>query len=324
LKHSMEIAVSQEEVVVDKQMAHRKTPKFCRSFWLMLSRDVVLVSRDQDSLRFDIFTLIFFAAVVGNVYGGDWQFTDLNLIVLLCTLAMGLLAANSSLRVFGADRLVFFREAASGINVHSYYWSKFLVSLFDCCVNPFVFLAVFYNIIVPEASFGAVYAVFVFLYFNGAGFAFLFSSIFEPQTALIVSVIVPLLMGGLFSGIFPQLKTFSGFVRVLSHFSFTRWSAEAFLILESFFLKAYPWTMHFPVDLMYFSQGYIFSFPQLLLDFLMLFVLGVLLRILTAVALTVKTSTNPRLRRVKKHCSEIITRAHNYIRTRINAHQLLS
>jgi ABC-type multidrug transport system ATPase subunit len=303
LKNSMEIAAVDGNVVIDKQMTHRRIPSFCRSLSLMLSRDIILVSRDQDSFRFDVFILIFFAAIVGNVYGGDWQFADLNLIVLLCTLSLGLLGANSSLRVFGADRLVFYREAESGVNVPSYYWSKFLVSSFDCIVNPFIFLVVFYNIIVPEASFASIYAIFVFLYFNGAGYAFLFSSMFEPQTALIISVIVPLIMGGLFSGIFPQLKTFSGFMRSLSDLSFTRWSAEAFLIFESAYLLNSPWTVYFPVDLLYFSGGYQFSGSQLLLDFFMLFVLGVLLRILTAVTIRVKTSQSSKLRRLKKWLS---------------------
>lgn len=71
----------------------------------------------------------------------------------LSCLSLALAAMASSVRVFGADMVVFARENPTGLSTEAYYIGKCLAHLPTIFLAPFFFLVMFYQLVSPLGSF---------------------------------------------------------------------------------------------------------------------------------------------------------------------------
>ena len=63
----------------------------------------------------------------------------------LVVLTLGILAAASSLSVFGRDRLVWWREQAAGVRAPSYFVAHTATNLIEVAVAPLLFLSIYHR-----------------------------------------------------------------------------------------------------------------------------------------------------------------------------------
>lgn len=155
-------------------------------------------------------------------------------IALMTTIGLALPAAMAALRVFGRERVVFWRESSVGANTASYYLGKELGFLPSSVILPLIYAAVFYNFTVPRMNFGLLYAIYLATWFASTGLALLVSILVPPALATISTVVVVFGMS-MFSGVRPTLPELAKMLppfSLISYTSFFRWLTEAYYISE--------------------------------------------------------------------------------------------
>jgi len=188
-------------------------------------------------------------------------------------------ATVASLRLFGQDRLIYWRESLVGINETSYFCSLVLVEVHRAFLYPLVFSAAYVPFAKPEAHFLTIYGVFVAAYFAMAGLGLLLSVICRPVPALMIGTMLPLVVGGFISGVNPPVNQMSPIMALVSNLSFTRWAVEPLGMAEAAFPLVYG------ADNVYWWQEHFGFKDRYWVDLGALAAMGVGFRLLTAIAL---------------------------------------
>jgi len=155
-------------------------------------------------------------------------------IAMLSILALSLTAVASSLRVFGSERVNFWREASSGINTLSYFLGKDVSQIPNMLIAPLIFETLYYSLVAPRSPFLQLYSIFIVVQFSSVGIGYLVSVLVKPQVSQLTGV-VTILVFMMFSGPkppLPQLKTMPIPVPYVPYISFLRWGQEAVYITE--------------------------------------------------------------------------------------------
>ncbi len=140
---------------------------------------------------------------------------------LFMNIAIGLAAATAGVRTFGDERVIYWREAASGHNRASYFLGVTLSVLYRIALAALHFVIMLYVVGMPMQSLGRIYLICFGIYFAVYGLGSLISMIFDrkdaPLTAVIATLIAAIMSG--FITFFPyQLKAIS----------YAFWSSEAY------------------------------------------------------------------------------------------------
>jgi len=161
------------------------------------------------------------------------QQDQLNAMAMLISLSTGFTAITASLKCFGPERVVFWREASAGINKDAYFIGKNLAQLFNIGLAPVVFLSVFYALTSPRATFLTYYTILVLLQFCFVGFGYLVSVVFTYKNAQLAGVVLTLIFG-MFGGTNPSLKQLKENIvtTIVSSISPNRWAQEALYVSE--------------------------------------------------------------------------------------------
>lgn len=108
-------------------------------------------------------------------------------------IAVGLTGVSSMVRIFGRERVVYFREA-SGLpqprHTLAYFLGKDISMLPQMFIAPFLYTIVYYSSTTPSAPFSVYYAVILALYYTSSAFAFLVSVIAAPSGAQLIGVVI--------------------------------------------------------------------------------------------------------------------------------------
>eukprot|EP00997_Jenningsia_sp_PLL12_P009720 NODE_673_length_1522_cov_117.439919_g553_i0.p1 GENE.NODE_673_length_1522_cov_117.439919_g553_i0~~NODE_673_length_1522_cov_117.439919_g553_i0.p1 ORF type:complete len:285 (-),score=54.04 NODE_673_length_1522_cov_117.439919_g553_i0:45-899(-) len=172
----------------------------------------------------------------GFIFGpnGNWGLTSLEPLILFSILILGLLTTMSALRIFGNEMLFFHRESAAGVSIHAYYIAKFIFFLHDTILRPLIYVTLFYAFVQPYMKYYEFYFVGVAVTFSCTALGILLSVSCNARNALLAAVVLPFVLGGMFSGFVPSMNEAKkvGFMWFVSHFSFGRWALEALAILE--------------------------------------------------------------------------------------------
>lgn len=130
---------------------------------------------------------------------------------MLTCVSVALTAVAASLRVFGNERIVYWREAATGTSTISYFIGKGIeVSLKfmnfsdmaqipHMVVAPLIFLTLFYSLTVPRARFLTYYLIFFCLQFSSTALGYFVSTVVKPNVSQLTGVVTVLVMM-MFSG----------------------------------------------------------------------------------------------------------------------------
>lgn len=155
-------------------------------------------------------------------------------MALMTIIGLALPAAMAALRIFGPERVVWWRESSVGANTVAYFLAKEASFLPSTILLPLLYAGVFYNFTVPRMSFGMLYLIFLTTWFASTGFASLISILVPPALATISTVVV--IFGlSLFSWVAVRLEDLAKMwppFSLISYTSFFRWLVEAYYISE--------------------------------------------------------------------------------------------
>ncbi|KAI9349485.1 hypothetical protein DFJ73DRAFT_659752 [Zopfochytrium polystomum] len=153
-------------------------------------------------------------------------------IGLLVGIACGLAGAPAGVKVFGEERSVYWREAASGHNKLAYYLGKTVSTTYRFVITALHFAAIFVWLATPASSFGFLFVQILLLFYCVYGLSAIVSMLVRREDAALLAV-VTCLFAAVFCGYGPTIKNARSwgleFVWVLS---FNRWSTEAMFSQE--------------------------------------------------------------------------------------------
>jgi len=197
-------------------------------------------------------------------------------------LSLALAGATFSLRVFGNEKVVFWRESSVGSNTFAYFLGKDLAHLPNNLLLPLLFLGGFYTLVTPRGDFGTYYGLLLLVWLNGTSMGYLLSVIMKPSMAQI-AVVILIFMLMLFSGIqptLPEMESYAPPLNLLPYLSFLRYANEIFYLNE---IKR--WSAFYNIQTGLTAYGY--DFDMWSVDWFTLFVIGLFTRILSAVLMHV-------------------------------------
>ena len=162
----------------------------------------------------------------------------------LVMLTVGIISATTSLSVFGRDRLVFWRENASGVAVLPYFLANTALNLLDVALQPLVFLAIYWSMTLPTIPFGFHYLVGVLVVWWCSSAGCLISVLVGQQAnALVAAVAVVMIAGGFINGVSPNYRGLSPTLKRLTALSYNRWAVEAVVVTAYEHYPRYLWPL---------------------------------------------------------------------------------
>jgi len=201
---------------------------FAAQFYLFAKRATTQHVRKGQLFVMEIVLLIFIGLFIGNAYSSGNVSSVSNSSMMFgfgLTLGVGLV----SLRVFGAELLVYWREAAPGAGMElsklAFFLARNVVELPRILVLTLVCCLQFYPAAKPLCGAGNFFLQSFFVAWNGAGLAMVLSVAFDIKVAQLCYVVACLIFL-LEAGVFTLLKSMSMFETVLSWISPMRWFVE--------------------------------------------------------------------------------------------------
>jgi len=142
-------------------------------------------------------------------------------------MGLALLTTVSCLKPFGDNRNVFFREAATGMNVWAFYLARITVDTVDVCLQCVLYVGIYYVITASPLNSGTVLEPCLLISLICSSWGYLISSLVNPQNAVLTAVVVMVLLTGVF-GSPNYLDDYinGGIKEVFVSLSITRWSVQ--------------------------------------------------------------------------------------------------
>ncbi|KAF2194822.1 ABC transporter-like protein [Zopfia rhizophila CBS 207.26] len=197
---------------------------------------------------------------------------------LLGGMAIGLAASAPAVKVFGEEKLIFNREAASGHSMSAYYVGK-MVSVFPRICLSSLHFSVFMGILAtPLMSFSQMFAANMLYFFCVYGLASCVGMLVKREDGPLLAVMASLIIGVL-GGVAPPLSKVKA------------WHLEGLWRLSPgvWFTEAYVSQNLLPLDYLYMldmaSRGMGFTLGHYPLDMWILFIIGSIYRIIAFVLL---------------------------------------
>ena len=216
---------------------------------------------------------------IGNFYdpylllGSATNYTAVPQMSLLIGLSIGLIAASPGVKVFGEEKLVYWREAASGHNKFAYYIGKVISVLPRILLAAIHFTVFFMLLATPIISWADSFLATLLYFYTIYGLASVVSMIFRREDGPLLAVLAGLIVGFL-NGMSPTLKqVFEWKMGWLWQATPGTWLAEAY-----FTQNITPLRYLYAIDNAATQAGY--TLNRFSFDMLMLFVLGTTYRIL--------------------------------------------
>ncbi|OVA18036.1 ABC transporter-like [Macleaya cordata] len=213
----------QHNFLKSKDLSNRRTPGVFRQYRYYLGRVGKQRLREARIQAVDFLILLLAGACLGTLAKvSDETFGAVGYTYTI--IAVSLLCKIAALRSFSLDKLMYWRESASGMSSLAYFLSKDTVDHFNTLVKPVVYLSMFYFFNNPRSSFIDNYIVLVCLVYCVTGIAYAFAIFLEPGAAQLWSVLLPVVL----TLISTQQRT--GLVKVLANLCYPKWALEAFVI----------------------------------------------------------------------------------------------
>ncbi|PIA26834.1 hypothetical protein AQUCO_08700012v1 [Aquilegia coerulea] len=217
----------QHSFLKSKDLSNRITPGVFRQYKYYLGRVGKQRLRESRIQVVDFLILLLAGACLGTLAKvSDETFGALGYSYTV--IAVSLLCKIAALRSFTLDKLIYWRERASGMSSLAYFLSKDTIDHFSTIIKPLVYLSMFYFFNNPRSSFADNYIVLVCLVYCVTGIAYIFAIFLEPGPAQLWSVLLPVVL----TLIANQEKRDEG-MKFLSKLCYTKWALEAFVIANA-------------------------------------------------------------------------------------------
>ena len=197
---------------------------------------------------------------------------------LLVGLAIGLTASAPGVKIFGEEKLIYWREAAAGHNRLAYYMGKVLSTVPRIVLANLHFSTTFLLLSTPRISWGASFVANLLYFYCIYGLASCISMLTRREDGPLLAVMMSLIVGVL-SGMSPTLATVTGW-----HMSWLWKLSPGLWLAEGYFdQNISPLRYLYQIDDAAQHLGY--TLQQFGFDLLMLFVIGTAYRVLAFLGL---------------------------------------
>ncbi|CAL9084738.1 unnamed protein product [Musa textilis] len=207
-----------------KDLSNRVTPGVLRQYKYFLGRVGKQRLREARIQGVDFLILCLAGVCLGTLAKvSDETFGALGYTYTV--IAVSLLCKIGALRSFSLERLQYLRERASGMSSLAYFLSRDTIDHFNTIIKPIVYLSMFYFFNNPRSSILDNYIILVGLVYCVTGIAYAFAMFFQPGSAQLWSVLLPVVLTLLAT----QQKT----SKFLANLCYTKWALEAFVIANA-------------------------------------------------------------------------------------------
>jgi len=188
---------SPEEVMTFTDL-RRVTPGFLMQYRILLRRRMVQVSRYNKQRLIDVCLILTVSLLLGFLSRGQMTFRDPFFAskILVFQLGLCLLVTVSCLRTFGADRLVWWRDCSSGLNVFSFFCARMTIDTLDVFLQCVLYTSMFFLVAQPSSPFRVHFLPCLYLSFAASGWGYFISAVFPPQNASLVAILFILVTNG--------------------------------------------------------------------------------------------------------------------------------
>jgi ABC-type multidrug transport system ATPase subunit len=222
----------------------RSTPGVFGQLYILIIRAGVKWARNWTTRFSDLMLLILAAVACGAMHGTGSVATDVRGQCTLTLLTLGILSASTSLSVFGKDKLVFWRENASGVAVLPYFLANTILNLIDVALHPLVFLAIYTSMTLPSISLGMYYLIgFLVVWWTSSAGCLISVLVNNSANALVAAVAVVMIAGGFINGVSPNYRELGVNTKRLTSLSYNRWAVEAVVINSYENYPPYMWPL---------------------------------------------------------------------------------
>jgi ABC-type multidrug transport system ATPase subunit len=209
----------------------RQAPSLVTQLWAFLRRASIQALRAYDTKALDLFLALFGGLVTGSCFQSkSTSLARLPTVVMMSCLVIGVVTCVAALRPFGQERMMYWRETASGASPLAYFLTKNLVFMVDTIVLPMGFLASSRFLLAPLIPFEEHALLLALCSWSSTGLGMLLSTSLSPQKSLLVGVMAPLVLAFM-TGVTPSLVEMGDF-SVITYFSFNRWVTEYLVVQE--------------------------------------------------------------------------------------------
>ena len=208
----------------------RKARSVCLQGQLFFWRGLSQTIRPPSKLLID-YTLI---SIMGLLIGMVFKNTDIQKLPAsnnFTSMAVGFTTIQSSLRLFGGERVVFWREAASGASRTAYFLGKNLSDIPRLVLVPAMYLSLFLGFSGVHEHNTARYLSLLMAVWATSGLGYVASTLFSPRNAQLGGVSLTLVCC-LLSGFFPTYPESSPIMRTIISCSYARWLNEALWVVD--------------------------------------------------------------------------------------------
>ncbi|KAJ2998064.1 hypothetical protein HDV02_004889 [Globomyces sp. JEL0801] len=204
--------------------------------------------------------------------------TRLTESIFAISMVVSFAAAPASCNVFGMEKLVYYREAASGHQSLAYFLAKTLAALPRIALGALHMVAFFTPLIGPRTAFGTLYIMILLLFYCIFGIGSIISIIRDRDNQHILATLLAVIPA-VYCGHDPSLTDSSPFTQFLLAISFNRYFGELYYSNE-----VVPYRGIYQVDdISAKLTGFVLERPWF--DLGMMFVIGGVLRVIAYICL---------------------------------------
>ncbi|KAI9337953.1 hypothetical protein BDR26DRAFT_803813 [Obelidium mucronatum] len=204
----------------------------------------------------------------------------ISLFCFLLGLSVALASAPAAVKVFGEEKSVYWREAASGHSRAAYFLGKTISTLFRIAIMALHFTAVFMLLAKPVISPATQYLIVLLQYWGVYGMSCLISMVVRRENASLLAVVM-CLFASVFCGYGPSITQAKRWgINWIMELSFNKWAAEA-MYASSIRIYENKYNIQNTADM------FGWNLYQIERDFIMCFVLGLGMRVIGFILLVV-------------------------------------
>ena len=178
--------IRMDETIKNSHYEPRNNIGFTSTVYLCLKRGINIKIRSHLLLLTDILMTAFSSVCIGTLA----DLTDLNAVpntIMYVQMPFSILSCLVSLRLYGSDRLTYYRYASKGLNRFAYYWGQTFTGLFYLIVIPLLYVYIVSSFADFRSTFIEFFKLFLALMFTIQGFAHLASVLVNPAKAQVIS-----------------------------------------------------------------------------------------------------------------------------------------
>ncbi|ORY42611.1 hypothetical protein BCR33DRAFT_851653 [Rhizoclosmatium globosum] len=282
--------LEQDFHLVVPDVVKERGASFIKQVFYCHQRSLIQQSRQVGGLTLEIFVAMFAGLLMGvsvigkvkelmnGIYWGIYVLMSpapldlLALYGLLIGIAVALAGAPAGVKVFGEEKPVFWREAASGHNRLAYFLGKTIATVYRLVLTSLHFTGLYMLLAKPVLDPYTQYTLVLFQFWGVYGISCIVSVIVRRENASLLAVVISL-FAAIFCGYGPSLVQAkkSGYL-FLFEMSFNKWAAEA-----SYAASIAVYKERLDIDLMASIWGY--TLTQLPLDIFMCLAIGIVMRV---------------------------------------------